>query len=473
MFGFNFGKKQEEKKDTTGIDLVNAGKFIEAITYYTARIQKNPDDPEALIQMGFINFKREQPVKAKEWYLKAADKNLTEQEILQILEITNYVKISSDKFNNSQPTFSPDGKWIAFTSARKAAGADGKLGISSRPGIYAVNIDTHNEIMISSDNFYNSQPSFSPDGQRVVFLSARKDLNQDGRIDHTELPGIYIKDLDSGKEECIVPPEHRSKFPTFSPDGNSILFCGWHYSRNAGIYLLDLKTRNIKTLEGIFESNFPVFSPKGDKIMFASWRDDTNGDGHIDLRDNSALYHIDLRNGLETLVVSDRYSNSYATFSPDGENILYLSRRRDTNNDGAINSLDNSGIYTMNLARRKEKMIVSDENFNKFPAFSCDGKRAAFISSLRSKSPKKADMDADRSEYFDNKGIYCVDSDGENFREIVPPTYYGCRFLATSPKTNHVAYISWRKDTNRGLYLAPLDRLPTKIELKQIIVNSL
>lgn len=470
---FGFGKI---KKDTEGIALIRAGKVDEALAHFTARSAKDPQAADALIQIAKIHFRKKDYAKTKEFLRKSLEKELSDLEILQILDMTNFKKLASEKYLNSCPAFSPDGKWVVFTSARRDTTGDGRIRNEDRPGVYAVNIENGSEIQMAPDDFYNSQPSFSPEGGRVAYLSAREDSNQDGKIDHSDNPGLYLKDLFTGKEECIIEAKHRPKFPSFSPDGQSILFCSWYaQARVCGVYLINLRSKSVKPLHGVFESNFPIFSPKGDRAIFSNWRTDTNKDGRIDLRDNSALYEIHLNTGQETLLVSDQFSNSYPNFSPDGEAIAYLSRRRDTNNDGQINSLDNSGIYLLNLPKRKEKMIVSDEHYNKFPTFSYDGRRIVFLGSWRAhlQKSKLHESEPEHSEYFDNKGIHCVDADGEHEKEILSTKHYGCRFLCTSPKANWVAYIAWRKDTNRGLYLAPIDRLPAKSELKDFIENNL
>lgn len=467
MFGF-------EKKDKEGIELMKAGEWGAALFHFSGLVQKNPKDVDSIIQIAKIYFRKNEIGKTKEWLLKAVSQDLNESRMTRILDMTNYRKISSDQYFNSHPVFSSDGKWIAFTSARRDVSGDGKIWLNDRPGLFMVHVETNMEIALVPDDFYNSQPAFSPEGERIVFLSAREDTNHDGKVDFSELPSLYYKEISSGKEECLVPWKYRPKFPSFSPDGNSVLFCSWYEgAKNCGVYLMDLKTKSVKSVQQTYESNYPQFSPQGDRVICSTWRTDTWKDGVIDIRDNSSIWQFELKTGKETELVLDKYSSSYAHFSPDGESLVYLSRRRDTNKDGIINSLDNSGIYVLNLKNRKEKMIVSDEHYNKFPSFSYDGKRVVFIGHWRWDKRKDAADEMEPSEYFENKGIHCVDADGENEREIVSTKHYGSRFLSASPKANLVAYISWRQDTNRGLYLAPFDRLPSKSELKTYIEQNL
>lgn len=461
-----------KNKDTKGINLLRIGRLDAALEYYSARHASDPKNAEIIVQIAKIHFRKNEYAKTKDWLRNARGLKLNDFDMTQILDMTNFRKLAEPDYFNSNPVFSPDGKWIAFTSARKDTNGDGKINLQDRPGLYMVNIETGSEIQIASSEFYNNHPAFSPDGEKIVYLSTREDTVRDGTITHADNPGLYMIDLSTGKEECLVQASDRPKFPSFSPDGEHLLFCGWaNRSRYCGVYIMDMKTRVIRSLNSASESNYPVFSPKGDRIIFSNWSRDTNKDGVIDLRDNSALIEVDPKSRLPKLLVSDEFSNSYPCFSPDGGSIAYLSCRRDTNKDGVINSLDNSGIYVRNLENGTERMLVADDHYNKFPAFSHDGRRLVFIGSWRGRKPKDDDLES--TDYFDTKGIHCIDLDGTNEVEVVSTKYYGSRFLSVSPKANLVAYISWRKDTNRGLYLAPFDRQPTQSELANFIENNL
>ena len=454
MFGFFSEGKYKE-----GLRLLKSGRLEEALSHFSSLQSKNPSDAFCAIQIAKIHFRKKDYAESKNWLKKALGQKLNDDEVREVLDLTNFKKLSGERYLNSYPVFSPDGNWVAFTSARS----------DQRAGLYMVHVGTGEERCLAPEGSYNSQPYFSRDGGRIAYLSARRDSNQDGKIDHTDDAGLYVQDLAGGKEECLVEGIHRPKFPSFSPDGQTLLFCGWHSnSPVCRVYLMDLNSRVIRSLQNLFESNFPVLSPNGDHVIYACWKTDTNKDGVIDLRDNSALMEVNVRTGIERVLVSDEYSNSYPEFSPDGKNIVYLSRRRDTNNDGIINSLDNSGIYILDLDSGRERPVAGDDYHNRFPSFSHDAKRVVFVGSPRDKKTAGS-QDPEDSAYFETKGIYSVGSDGRNLREIVSAGHYGSRFLATSPRSNHVAYVSWRKDTNRGLYLAPFDRLPSQEELKEIV----
>ncbi len=75
-----------------------------------------------------------------------------------------------------------------------------------------------------SEGYFNSAPAFSPDGRRIVYASARRDTNGDGKINQHDLCGIYLLDLATSQEHCLVTDEAYTFLPSFSPDGRKIVY---------------------------------------------------------------------------------------------------------------------------------------------------------------------------------------------------------------------------------------------------------
>lgn len=438
-----------------------------AVAELEKRLEKNPQENLARIYLAKCHFK----MKQYEQFLKNLKQinyeKLNAEEIKLVLEMTNWQLISSPHYFNGPAVFSEDGRYLAYTSARRDTDGDGKITVHDRGGIYIYDIKNHSETYLVSDEYYNCNPVFSPDGNFLLYFSSRQDDNNDKKIDDTERPSLYLADLNDFTEQLLFGPEMRIKHPRFSRDGKKIIFAAWlPKEEHSGIYSYDLKTKKLESLvTPYYESAFPVLSPDNTKLVYTSWRRDTNKDGVVDIRDNSGLFLKDLISGREIELVSDEYNNEFPQFSPDGEMILYLSRRRDTNNDGVINNLDNSGIYIYHFFKRKEELIVEDDFFNKFPSFSFDSREIIFLSNWR----VKRTVPHETKDYFETKGVYRVDIGSKKITQVISDKYWGQRFLAVSPKEPLVAYLSWRADTSRGIYLANYRRLPTAEELKRII----
>lgn len=461
-----FGK---DNNFNAGVNFMKEENYSSAIDCFQKTLEKDPKHQESLYNLSKAYFKSGQLSLAKETLISLVKLHPAPDLIVQILEITNWKKLVSDKFFNSHFSFSPDGQKIVFVSVRRDTNGDGALNIFDRGGVYLLDVETGESKMLVPDDYYNAFPNFSPDGKKIVFVSARRDANGDGIIDFQDNGSLYLLDLETGQETLILGDEYRPKFPSIFPDNKKVVCCGWDKGqKNCSVLLIDLGDNKIRRLTNpAFENTFPVISPDGAKIVYPSWREDTNGDGIINIRDNSSIYVYDLISAKEEEIVSADYDSSYPQWLPNVEGIVYLSRRRDTNRDGKINSLDNSGVYLFNLKKKKEMLLISDNYFNKFPTVLGDGQYLVYIGSWR--NPKKPT----EKNYFENKGLYCLNLINKEEKQIVSDRYYGCRFPVALPVEHKVAYLSWRKGTNRGIYLATLDRLPTEAELLSIIEENL
>lgn len=115
---------------------------------------------------------------------------------------TNERLLVPDAQFDSNPSFSPDGKWVFFSSRRHGS-----------VDIYRVQADgTHLE-QLTDDIAYDDQPVMAPDGRHVAFVSSRS-----GQAD------IWLLDLQTRKVRNLTNHPGGDYRPTFSPDGQWIAF---------------------------------------------------------------------------------------------------------------------------------------------------------------------------------------------------------------------------------------------------------
>jgi TolB protein len=100
------------------------------------------------------------------------------------------------------PVWSPDGKWIAFTSERNGS-AD----------LYRVKADGTGLERLTDSPAYDDQAAFSPDGRQVVFVSTRASGTAD----------LWILDLGTRKARLLTSGGGNFR-PASSPDGEWIAF---------------------------------------------------------------------------------------------------------------------------------------------------------------------------------------------------------------------------------------------------------
>jgi imidazolonepropionase-like amidohydrolase/Tol biopolymer transport system component len=188
-----------------------------------------------------------------------------------------------------QPVYSPDGKYIAFTSDED--GGD---------NVWIMNADGTNPHAITTETFrLLNSPAWSPDSQ---YLVARKHFTGTRSLGAGE---VWMFHVAGGEGVKLTERPNEQKDlgePAYSPDGRYIYFSQdatpgktFHYSKDSvkGIYKIkryDTQTGDIEVLiEGTGGAIRPTPSPDGKTLAYIK------RDGF-----QSTLYSLDLKSGEET-----------------------------------------------------------------------------------------------------------------------------------------------------------------------------
>jgi TolB protein len=153
------------------------------------------------------------------------------------------------------PAFSPDQQTMVFSRATEE-GTD----------LYSINIKSNcclRRLTVGrfSDNL---SPTFSPDGQRIAFVSTRPGL-----------PQIYVMAADGTDQQLFAPFDYgvtgSSNAPEWSPDGQSVAF----HRDVAGtlqVFVLDVRTRTVRQLTSVGRNEDPTWAPDSRHLAFVSDR---------------------------------------------------------------------------------------------------------------------------------------------------------------------------------------------------------
>jgi hypothetical protein len=184
-----------------------------------------------------------------------------------------------------QPSYSADGRQIVYTRNPDR---------DTAREIFVVGSDGSGRTRLTNNTVGESNPSFSPDGQRIVFVSGARSsavfaMNADGSGAPTRL-GDSSFDLDSGGH------------PSFSPDGQKIVY----YAQSA-IHVMNADGSGDVELVSQDARSDPSFSPDGQRIVFRGEQGirsmNVDGTGEVGLTTNPG--------------------DSGPVFSPDGQRIAF------------------------------------------------------------------------------------------------------------------------------------------------------
>ncbi len=229
--------------------------------------------------------------KQGEFFYYSSDREMGNYDIyIRSLEDVNTVRLTSHPSRDYSPAISPNGKYLAFVSQREDPQGDIYLSkVKPQKILENLKADVDKQaknltIYLDKDGVVNSAkdatPVWSPDGDSLAYSSKK-----DG------IENLWIMDDDGDNKRKITSKGGQS--PAFSKNGNEIAFLTYRSNINGEIFTVNIKTKKEKKI--ISETGIvfnPIYGKTQNDIYYSLVDRDTNGDGTVDLNDNSVIMYI-------------------------------------------------------------------------------------------------------------------------------------------------------------------------------------
>jgi Tol biopolymer transport system component len=243
------------------------------------------------------------------------------------------------------PNFAPDGKSVIY-----AGDASGNR------DIYLQRTGGANPLNLTPDSLLeDTQPAFSPDGERIIFRSAR-----DGG-------GIFVM---GATGESVRRVADFGFNPVWSPDGRHILVATDNVQApdNRGVIPSQLWRVEVDTgarrliTEG--DAVQPSWSPHNHRIAYWSL---SKGGGQRD------IWTITVDGGAAIKVTDDAAVDWNPVWSPDGKHLYFISDRSGSMNLWRVSLDEQTGAV-----RGAPEPVTTPSSYSQHISFSADGRRMAY-----------------------------------------------------------------------------------------------
>ncbi len=322
--------------------------------------------------------------------------------------------------NVADPQISPDGSLIVFVRQWPDIMTDRQYS-----NLWIVNFDGSELRPLTTGEFSDSSPRWSPDGTRLAFLSNREGDRQ-----------IHVRWMDTGQTARITDIRQAPSNIAWSPDGKSIAFTSLVPSSPPQPPKMPERPR------GANWADPPIII---DRLTYRA-----NGSGYIP-HGTDQIFVVSAEGGSPRQITSGEYFQEgiEASWTPDGREIIFSAIRKP---DWEWIVRD-SEVYAISVADGNIRTLTSRVGPDSSPTVSPDGKWIAYTGS--DDPPQTPERRKDFRSYTVTK-LYLMGIDGSNPK------------LLSGSVDNDVGNVSWSPDSGKifftvqergstNLYVATLD----------------
>ena len=322
------------------------GDTMQAFVYLDSSLALDPGHAEARLLKANLLYKRQQLRSAFEEYLvllEADSSGRWSQQVGQTIGLIYPIRqLTSGEMNHANPSFSPDGRWIAFQGDK-----------NKNWDLFLLNRETGAIRQLTNSPLDEEAPVFW--GNSKIIFTRQQSAETHNR-------DIFVFDLSSEKESALVVHPADDWFPAVSPDSSRICFVSDRSQNDSSlvrVFVYDCGTKSVRPLFGGEQSGTaPSFSADGQSLLFTrlsngyyrAYRSDPDG------------------KNIRQIPAPDMHIGA-PKFSPDGKKIVFFSK-----------IADNLDIFELNLKTGHLDRLTAHPGRDLAPVYAPDGREIAFYS---------------------------------------------------------------------------------------------